>query len=190
MDKKETSAEELMTVPNTHPVDGREMDSSSIGIDPLKIIRQWHRGLCISHKAHAVAATTFHRRNLLLGIPVVILTTIVGTAVFGSMATSPSTWAKIIVGLLSLVAASLASLQTFLRYSETSEKHKAAAVKYGSLRREVEELLVTGKKEEVLSPSFLKSLRTRWDDVDQVSPAVPQRLLDPIVADFKARDLW
>jgi hypothetical protein len=95
--------------------------SRGVEVEPLKILRQWHRGLSISHKAHAVAATAFHHRNLYLGIPVVLLSTIAGTAIFGSLESSPEIWAKIFVGLLSLAAAILASLQTFLRYSELSE---------------------------------------------------------------------
>src|SRR2546425_1545853 len=131
----------------------------------------WHRRLCILHNAHTRCATLYDRHNLLLGAPVVALTTIVGTSIFATLAsTSQNIRVKILIALLSLTAAVLASLQTLLRYSEQSQKHKAVAVQYGILRREIEELLMvpTGS----IEPSILKSIRARWNAIEEVSPSI------------------
>ena len=150
---------------------------------------QWQRGLRIFHRAHARAATLFEQRNIALGLPTVILTAISGTTVFATIESTPETWVKVLTGVMSLAAAVLAALQTFLRFSELAERHKAAAQKYGMLRRELEEALAleaTATQPAPLPADFTKSFRERWDTLDCQSPNLPQRLLDQSEAQVKA----
>jgi hypothetical protein len=69
---------------------------------------------------------TTSRLNYLLGVPVVVLTTFVGTSVFATLQEDVNTSLRILVGAVSVFAAVLASLQTFLRYPERAEKHRIA----------------------------------------------------------------
>lgn len=142
---------------------------------------QWQRGLRIFHRAHSRAATSFERKNIALGLPTVILTAIAGTTVFATIESSPETWVKVLTGAMSLAAAVLAALQTFLRYAELSERHKAAAQKYGMLRRELEEALAqaaTVTPPTPLPADFTKSFRERWDALDSQVPNLPQWIYD------------
>ena len=150
----------------------------------LQTLRDWHRSLCIMHNAHTRCATLYDRRNLLLGVPVVGLTTIVGTSIFATLASGQQPiWVRVLIALLSIGAAVLASLQTFLRYSELSQKHKAAAVQYGTLRREIEDLLTLS--EELIDRESVKSIRSRWDTVEQESPSIPQRIYDLAASEYR-----
>src|SRR5262249_49289710 len=65
----------------------------------------------------------------------------VGTAIFASFGESLDPRLRIVFGFGSVLAAKLASLQTFLRFSERSEQHRMAAAKYGIVRREIEHTL-------------------------------------------------
>jgi hypothetical protein len=67
------------------------------------------------------------------GIPAVVLSTVVSTSVFASLLKQPDPWLQITLGFASVAAALLASLQTFLSYSERAEKHRIAGAKYGAL---------------------------------------------------------
>jgi hypothetical protein len=113
-----------------------------------------------------------------LGIPVVIVTTVVGTTVFSSLGQEPHVAVVIITGLLSVAAAILSSLQTFLSYSANAERHKAAAVKYGMLRRELEQFLDDTDQSPQVLREFSQNFRTRWDQVDQESPPAPEKIHD------------
>lgn len=151
-----------------------------------KTLEDWHHGLRIFHRAHARAASLFNRRNVALGIPTVILTAVAGTTVFTTTATTPE-WVSIATGIMSLTAAVLAALQTFLRYSELAEKHRAAAQSYGTLRREVEEVLagLTSDPPVPLPADFLRSLRERWTAVDNAAPDLPQNVYDTVEKQLK-----
>jgi hypothetical protein len=106
-------------------------------------------------------------------VPVVALTTAVGTSVFATLEHQVNTALRLLVGIISVIAAVLASLQTFLRFGERSEKHRAAAEAWSSLRREIDEMVA-------LHPDYLASrgdpkdylddLRRRMGEIAQQSP--------------------
>lgn len=151
---------------------------------------QWQRALRIFHRAHSRAATLFEQRNIALGLPTVILTAIAGTTVFATIEASPAPWVKVLIGIMSLAAAVLAALQTFLRYAELAERHKAAAQKYGILRRELEEAMAhaaAATHPAPLPPAFTTSFRERWAELEMQSPNLPQKIYDQSEAHVKAR---
>jgi hypothetical protein len=113
--------------------------------------------------------------GLALGVTVVVLSTIVGTAIFTTLNQSPSTAAKTVAGLLSVAAAVFGALQTFLRFPQRQTAHHDAAVRYGALRREIESVLGLSPNEQNLRP-LLSDLRLRWDEIDASAPAVSQRI--------------
>jgi hypothetical protein len=82
---------------------------------------------------------------------------------------------QILIGVISVLATILASLQTFFNYSDLSEKHNLVAIKYGSLRREIDEYLISHKSNDALK-SLFQSIRPRWDQIDQEAPALPDRI--------------
>lgn len=140
------------------------------------LLEGWLKGIRLFHIAHSKAATHNARMHRALGVPVVIVTTTVGTTVFASMGKSPHIALVVFTSAFSLIASVLSGLQTFLNYSRQSERHKLAATKYGMLRRELEEMLCNARKDHVLPQTFLKNFRTRWDQVDQESPEISERI--------------
>jgi hypothetical protein len=144
-----------------------------------KLLERWHTTLLAFNGGHFVAAARCEHRNLYLGVPTTLLATVTGTSIFATLTISPQVWAKILVGLLSLTAAVLASQQTFLRYGERAQVHKNAGQKFGALRREIEETYVChSNTDEALPQEFFTSIRTRWDQVSEESPPLPQKIHD------------
>ncbi len=156
----------------------------------LSTFEQWHQGLRIFHRAHSRAAVLFERRNLAIGLPTVLLTAISGTTAFTTLASEvDQPVVKIMTGIMSITAAVLAALQTFLRYSELAEKHKAAAQNYGMLRRELEEVLVQCNSTSPHSAppqGFMRDFRMRWDSADKEAPNLPQRIYNQAEEHVKA----
>jgi hypothetical protein len=146
-------------------------------MDAVEVLKQWLKGLRIFHAAHFRAATFYARLGRLLGVPVVALTTIVGTTIFTTMAEAQDDWLKIGAGVLSLLAAILAGVQTFLDYSGRAQRHHHAGVEFGSLRREVEEFLAFSRNDQEIE-EFMKKTRTRWDTLVEASPDVSQKIYD------------
>ena len=144
-------------------------------IDKKTLVTQWLNGLALLHRGHFTAAKACEQKNIYLGVPVIVLSTIVGSAVFASIQSTSTTSAKIVVGALSITAAIFSGLQTFLKFSERAERHKITATKYGILRRELEQSIALAS-DQIPEKAFLDSLRTRWDSLDEESPTLPTRL--------------
>ena len=156
-------------------------------MDANVLLDQWHAGVRILHLAHTRAAVSFERRGRFLGVPVIIFSTAVGTSIFAGAEASPTL--KIIAGLMSLGAAVLSSLQTTLKYCETAGQHKAAAQKYGKLRREIEVHLVSLQMETLDSlTALLEKLQDEWDTLDDQSPTISQKIYDQSAAIAGIRD--
>jgi hypothetical protein len=144
----------------------------------LELLNDWCRRADASAETHYAMANRLSSSNIVLGVPVVVLTTFVGASVFATLQENVATGLRIFVGVVSVLAAVLASLQTFLRFGERTEKHRVAAEKWAAIRREITEMLA-------LHPTYLASrgdpkdyldkLRTRMDEVSTQSPEMPDR---------------
>jgi hypothetical protein len=88
----------------------------------------------VTARAHAIAAEKFERNSQFLGVPVIILMTIVGTSSFGSLVTmGKSFWVLLIAGILSMTSAVLTALQTFFNFNSKAVKHAETAARLNAL---------------------------------------------------------
>lgn len=138
-----------------------------------QVLDDWYQRVAITQRAHYLSADYYGTRKYWLGIPAVVLSTLVGTSVFATVTKRPELWLQITVGLASVAAALFASLQTFLGYSERAEKHRIAGAKYGALGRELEQLRALGTTplQEAMS-----EVRKRLDDLAVESPSNTLRI--------------
>lgn len=150
-------------------------------MDTKELMHQWLRGLRILSIAHYRAAKHYARFHRALGVPVVILTSTVGTTVLINANSPKNLTMQIMAGVLSMLAAALAGIQTFLGYSHLAEKHIQAAADFGELRRSLEqEIAFSAKKAEELS-QFLESIRKRWHTLSEESPAIPDSIYQKVL---------
>jgi hypothetical protein len=98
-----------------------------------ELLCDWRRRVYAAQAAYYGEAERLRRRNYQLGIPVVIVSSLVGTAIFGNWADDQTY--KWWVGGVSILAAVLASLQTFLKFGESATLHGAAADWFAAIRR-------------------------------------------------------
>jgi hypothetical protein len=139
-----------------------------------KLLVEWHRRASINKDAHYDAGSYFAKSNYSLGIPVIVLSAVVGTSVFATLEQQVDLWIKIVIGLINVSVAVLGSLQTFFGYAERVEKHRLAGAKYGSIARELEQAIVTGNIED--EKEFLDKLRERMDTLSQEAPQIPYEI--------------
>ena len=144
-----------------------------------ELVLAWIRRARESQMAHYEMANIFSARERWLGVPVILITTIIGTSVFASLsAQTVAPEAKIAVGMFSVVAAVLSSLQTFFKYSERSEKHRAAGARFGAVRRKLEAIYAEISKSQ--EEHFVATLREELDRLAEESPHVPVAVFEKI----------
>jgi Protein of unknown function (DUF4231) len=152
----------------------------------VELLRGW---LLHAHKGrdrHDLAARRYEGRRSIFGVPTIALSTIVGTAVFTSLDKQAATWAwvHVLVGLCSVAAAVLSSLQTFFEYPERAERHRKAGVSYKAIIRELEEALAPDSSM-MRDTAWLDKVRERLDALEEGAPVVPPGIYDEVEAQYK-----
>lgn len=148
--------------------------------DERELVLAWLRRARESQMAHYEMANILSDRERLLGVPVILLTSIIGTSAFASLTTEAIDPAiKIAVGALGVIAAFLASLQTFFKYSERSERHKACAARFAAVRRELE--IVYAENSFSNERNYISTIREKLDRLAEESPHIPENVFEKVV---------
>ena len=147
--------------------------------DIPELLNKWYKRLRESQFSHYQAEGYYARLHYFLGIPAIAISAIVGTSIFSTIgSSSTSQEIQITVGLISLLATVLISLQTFLKFSEQAEKHRITAAKYGALRRSIEQIktFMSSEIEFENLESEITALRNRIDELAEDAPNVPKKV--------------
>jgi hypothetical protein len=133
----------------------------------------WLKRVRENQHAHYRAEILYDKLHLLIGIPAAGLATIVGTGVFATLNSAVDIKLKILTGCVSLTAAILSGLQTFLRLSDRAERHRRSGKQYASIRRQIEDCLCSGNPTEYQD---VKKIRARYDAISGQAPYVPNQI--------------
>ncbi|GAA1880342.1 SLATT domain-containing protein [Lapillicoccus jejuensis] len=135
------------------------------------LVLAWYRRARTAQEAHARAAARARTTFLLLGIPPVVLGLVAGSALAAD-AFAGHRW---VIALVSLLAASLTALQTFLRLDDRRLAHETASRRFGVVRRRLGELGALGLTDPDLR-ARLDEVREEYDQTSAGSPQVPPRI--------------
>src|SRR4051812_19829387 len=143
-----------------------------------QLLKGW---LIHSNKArdrHELASRSYARGQYALGIPALMVSTIVGTSLFSALSSKevPPLW----VGVLSIAAAVLTAVQTFLDFGGRSDRHRTAAVKYKASIRGIEYLLMRLASGPAVSDEQLTGLRIELDSLEESAPVVMPKIHDAV----------
>lgn len=142
---------------------------------PREQLEDWLRGIQIEIPAHYGAAKMFERYQSCLDWPTIVVTSLTSSAIISTASTSSAT--TLLTGIaiaLSLAAAVLTPLRSFLDYMTRAKAHKTSAVSLSKLRRELEEYLAYTTDDALLTNSERsKQFRTTWDTISENAPTIP-----------------
>jgi hypothetical protein len=155
--------------------------------NPNELLRGW---LLHAHKGrdrHDLAARRCDHQRYLLGIPATVTAAIVGTSTFAALQESPGRPIQIVVGVLAVIAAILASLQSFLDLGARAERHRIAGAKYKAVIRHMEQMGIGTLRELGLDAPVVTELRKSLDALEEEMPVVPPNVYDSVEAKYRDR---
>lgn len=142
-------------------------------VDTERLLRDWHNRAAAAAMAHYTLANRCRRRNVLLGVPVVVFSTVVGTSLFATLnEASVDSNVRLAIGTISVLAAVLAALQTFLRFAERAERHVLAADWYAAIRRGTAEVLALPPAARQPPTTYLPGVRKEMSKIGQQAPDI------------------
>jgi len=150
------------------------------------LLAEWSEKASCYRWLHTKSEKKYKRKYYCFSIPVIILSTVTGTANFGMAEYVPEDRQKVataIVGGLNLFAGILGTLQTFLKVCETMESHRAQGVAWSKLGRNISIELALDPERRQPNGDFLKLCRAEYDRLIEQSPMID----DDIIAQFKSK---
>ena len=140
-----------------------------------ELLSEWCEvAMCYSY-LHNISQRKYKKKYHHLQIPIIILSTLTGTANFATDSYVPENLRQGFsagVGSLNIFCGILGTLLSFLRYSEIYEGHRIAAVAWSKLGRNIEIELSLQDKKRKPCRDFLKVCRAEYDNLLESSPSV------------------
>jgi hypothetical protein len=128
--------------------------------------------------------------NNAITIPVIILSTVTGTAsvgLTGLVGDVPNgeKYGQIAIGMVSLFTAILTTLGNFFRYAQNSEAHRVSAVSWGKFNRLIAVELAQKPDDRMDSLDFISLCRQDLDRLIEQSPQIPDDVIERFEVEFK-----
>jgi len=150
-----------------------------------ELLAEWSEKATCYRWLHSRSEKRYRCRNYTFTIPVIILSTLTGTANFAMDSFVPEEnkqLAMAAVGSVNIFAGILSTLQNFLRYAELMESHRLSEVQWSKFGRNISVELALDPKRRKPANDFLKVCRAEFDRLIEQSPTID----DPIVNQFKS----
>ena len=148
------------------------------------LLAEWSEKASAYRWLHSRSEKRYRCRNYSFTIPVIILSTLTGTANFAMDSFVPEDKKQIAmaaVGSVNIFAGILSTLQNFLRYSELMEGHRIALVAWSKFSRDIAVELALDPNMRRPAFDFLTVCRAEFDRLIEQSPSID----DPIINQFQ-----
>lgn len=147
------------------------------------IAEEGEKCLCFAW-LHGRSEALYSYRNNFIALPVIVLSTLAGTASIGAEGLFGKTeWAAVGIGLVSISVGILNTVGQYFSWAKRSEGHRIAHIVYQKLFRFISVELSLPRKERMAAGDLLKVVREQYDRLSETSPLIP----DLVINEFRAR---
>ena len=141
-----------------------------------KILKNWGESAACYRYLHYKAYSMMKRQSMRMTLPIIIISTITGTANFAqeTFPTSIRPYVPAMIGAANLFGAILTTILQFLKVNELMEAHRVSSVHYGKLARNIRlELTLPISERAHDGGNMVEIARGEYDRLIEQSPSVP-----------------
>lgn len=129
---------------------------------------------------HERSYLKYYRKRNLYTIPVILLSTLTGTANF-ALERIPQDYQStvtLVIGSLNIVAGIITTISQFLKLNELTESYRVASISWDKFHRSVRLELIKAPEERVDVSYFMKINRDEFDRLMETSPNIDNDILE------------
>ena len=152
-----------------------------------RVLREWGEAAACYRYMNYQAFLMFQKLSMRFTLPVIVLSTITGTANFAQEQFPVSVRSAVpsIIGGLNLIAGIIATIMQFLKINELMESHRSASQLYGKLSRKIRlELNLPLVNRTADGAEIVHDAQQEMDRLIEQSPPLPKKILVAFDRDF------
>jgi hypothetical protein len=144
------------------------------------LLQEWadkaHCYQWLHYRSHEI----FKFKNSMFTIPVIIISTVTGTANFAQdrFGDAYKNLVVMIIGAFNIFAGIITTIFQFLKISELNEAHRVASMAWGKFYRNVKTELTRHPLDRTMPNEMLKYSRGEYDRLVETSPFIPRKVVD------------
>jgi len=147
--------------------------------DHEKILVDWGDKAMCYRWLHAKSHNIFNKVNAMFTIPVIIMSTLTGTANFAQerVPLEYRGYYSMGVGLVNIIAGIITTIQQFLKISELNEAHRVSSISWDKFYRKIRVELAKPPQERQMVHDFLKACTEEFDRLMETSPNIDKNVI-------------
>ena len=154
-----------------------------------KLLTKWADYAACYRWLHDKSKNKYSNYNNIITIPVIVLSTLTGTASIGLSGLAGSDpnnikYGQIAIGIASLSAGILSTIGSHFRYAQKSENHKIAAIAWRKINRNITDKL-SQKVDNDSRLKFINECHLELDKLVEQSPSIPDDVLNSFENEFE-----
>ena len=144
-----------------------------------KILRDWTDKAQCYELMHSKSHEIYNYRNTLFVIPVIIISTITGTANFAQDRVPADKQAAFVmtVGAFNILAAIISTIAQYLKISELNESYRVGTLQWGKFYRNIKTELAKHPLDRVPPTNMLSMCKEEFDRLLEIYPDIPQKVI-------------
>jgi hypothetical protein len=149
-----------------------------------EILAEWADKAMCYRWLHFRSYQKYNRYNIAFTVPVIIISTLTGTANF-AIGSTKVYYASLIIGSFNIIAGIVSTIQHFLKISELNEGHKVASLSWDKFYRNIKMELRKNPDDRMSVVHMLKIYKEEYDRLMEISPIIDDDILCAFKNAFK-----
>lgn len=151
------------------------------------IIQQWADKAQCYQWMHARCREIYQTKNAWFTIPVIIISTITGTANFAQdrFGDNIKEYVVMSIGTMSIIAGIITTIYQFLKISEYNEGHRVASISWGKFYNNLKTTGLRHPLDRITPNEAIKIYKDEYDRLIEVSPDILPKVLTKFNNQFK-----
>lgn len=181
------TVEESKNSTNEDAVSIVDMDDNAVWTEHHEnILIEWADKATCYRWLHAKSHIDYSRANTWFTIPVIVMSTLTGTANFAQDRFPESVRPAFssVVGSVNIFAGILTTIQQFLKISEYNEAHRACSISWGKFYRNIKVELAKDPKERTNVKQLIKTQKEEFDRLMEISPPIAEKIIKRFKNEF------
>ena len=156
------------------------------------ILIEWADKAMCYRWLHSKANAMYSSLNAWYTIPVIIISTLTGTANFAQerVPVAYQSYFVMIVGAFNITAGIITTIQQFLKITQLNEAHRVSSIAWDKFYRNIKIELAKHPSERISVTQMIKMSKEEFDRLMETSPNVPETIIQQFKTNFKTNDIF